>query len=59
MANIFQNYKKYVDNNAVLFESIDGLKSIVLDDTEFRAFKETLLEGLSADERAFAEEMVD
>ena len=59
MTNIFDNYKRYVDGNAILFESVDGLKNIVIDDAEFRAFKETLLEGLSADERAFAEEMVD
>jgi len=49
MSNIFENYRHFVDANAPLFESVDGLKSILLDDMEYRNFKEALLEGLDAD----------
>ena len=45
MANIFANYKKFVDSNTPLFESVDGLKSILTDEMEYRNFKEALLEG--------------
>ena len=45
MANIFANYKKFVDSNAPLFESVEGLKSILMDEVEYRNFKEAILEG--------------
>ena len=45
MADIFANYKKFVDKNSLLFESVDGLKSILIDEVEYRNLKEALLEG--------------
>ena len=45
MANIFANYKKFVDSNTPLFESVEGLKSILMDEVEYRNFKQAILEG--------------
>ena len=49
MASIFSNYKKFVESNTPLFESVDGLKSILIDEVEYRNFKEALLEGAEGD----------
>ena len=46
MANIFTNYKKFVESNTPLFESLDGLKNLIIDDIEYKNFKEALLEGV-------------
>jgi len=49
MANIFSNYKKFVESNAPLFESVEGLKSLLIDEMEYKNFKEALLEGIEND----------
>ena len=48
---IIENYRKYVEENAALFESAEGPKSIIVDDVEYEAYVNTLLEGIeNADE---------
>jgi len=46
MANIFANYKSFIENNAPLFESIEGMKSILIDEIEYKNFKEAILENI-------------
>ena len=46
MANVLENYKKYMRENALLFESSEGPKAIITDDVEYDNFVKTIMEGI-------------
>jgi hypothetical protein len=46
MSNVLTNYKRYMDQNPLIFESPEASRSLITEDIEYKAFTEALLEGI-------------